>query len=428
MERVHRLCHHRPTMKPHTRLLLALIAGALAGVLLHPLAADPVLSGLSTHLFRPIGQLFLRTIFMVVVPLVVSALVIGVYELGQERNLPGVVTRTLGFTVVLSTAAVVIGLLLANLLQPGVGIGLAPAGAAATSALQANAAAAQSFSDVIISLVPRNPLDSAVRALDGEMLPLMVFSVIFGVAISRMSGGVEERALLIRLLDQIFGASMLIVGFAMKLAPVAVFAIVFNTALTQGAEVFQSLLLYVGTVVGGLLLQQFVTYGIVLRAAGHSPIRFFLATRDVLLYAFSTASSNATLPLSLRTAEHGLGIPGRVARFVLTVGATANQNGTALFEGVTVLFLAQAYGLELTLAQQVRVMLMSVVAGIGTAGVPGGSLPMVMVVAQSVGVPAEGIGLILGVDRFLDMCRSAVNVGGDLVIATLVGGAPRASA
>jgi DAACS family dicarboxylate/amino acid:cation (Na+ or H+) symporter len=309
-----------------------------------------------------------------------------------------------------------------------VGIGLVPAGTAATSALQASAAAAQSFSDVIISLIPRNPLDSAVRALDGEMLPLMVFSVIFGVAISRMSGGVEERALLIRLLDQIFGASMLIVGFAMKLAPVAVFAIVFNTALTQGAEVFQSLLLYVGTVTGGLLIQQFVTYGIVLRTAGHSPVRFFLATRDVLLYAFSTASSNATLPLSLRTAEHGLGIPGRVARFVLTVGATANQNGTALFEGVTVLFLAQAYGLELTLMQQVRVMLMSVVAGIGTAGVPGGSLPMVMVVAQSVGVPAEGIGLILGVDRFLDMCRSAVNVGGDLVIATLVGGSPRASA
>ncbi|MGE0446882.1 MAG: cation:dicarboxylase symporter family transporter, partial [Vicinamibacterales bacterium] len=189
MERVRRLCHHRPTMKPHTRLLLALVAGALAGVVLHPLATDPWLAGLSTHLLRPIGQIFLRTIFMVVVPLVVSALIIGVYELGQERNLPGVVTRTLGYTVVLSTAAVLIGLLLANLLQPGVGIGLVPTGTAATGALQATAAAAQSFSDVIINLIPRNPLDSAVRALDGEMLPLMVFSVIFGVAITRMSGG-----------------------------------------------------------------------------------------------------------------------------------------------------------------------------------------------------------------------------------------------
>lgn len=417
-----RLCHHRPTMKPHTRLLLALVAGSLAGVLLHPLANDPVLAAISTHLLRPIGQIFLRTIFMVVVPLVVSALVIGVYELGQERNLPGVAARTLGFTVVLSAAAVAIGLLLANLLHPGTGLTFTPPDGTALTGLRANAAGAQSFSDVLIALVPRNPLDSAVRALDGEMLPLMVFSVIFGVALTRMSGGTEERALLIRLLDQIFGASMLIVGFAMKLAPLAVFAIVFNTALTQGAEVFRSLLFYVATVVGGLLLQQFLTYGLALRLAGHSPLRFFLACRDVLLYAFSTASSNATLPLSLRTAEHALGIPGRVARFVLTVGATANQNGTALFEGVTVLFLAQAYGLDLTLIQQVHVMLMSVVAGIGTAGVPGGSLPMVMVVAQSVGVPAEGIGLILGVDRFLDMCRSAVNVSGDLVIATLVGG------
>jgi dicarboxylate/amino acid:cation (Na+ or H+) symporter, DAACS family len=140
----------------------------------------------------------------------------------------------------------------------------------------------------------------------------------------------------------------------------------------------------------------------------------------VYLYAFSTASSNATLPLSLDVAERKLGLPPDVSRFVLTVGSTANQNGTALFEGVTVLFLAQVYGLDLTVGQQVRVMLMSILAGIGTAGVPGGSLPMVMIVAQSVGIPAEGMGLILGVDRFLDMCRTAVNVSGDLVIAALV--------
>lgn len=408
-------------MKPHTRLLLALVTGALAGVLLHPWASHPVLAALSAGLLRPIGQLFLRTIFMVVVPLVVSALVVGVYELGQGRDLPGVAGRTLAYTVLLSAAAVTIGLVLVNLLHPGVGVLLHPAGAD-TAGLRANAAAATSLVDTIIALVPRNPLDSAVRALDGEMLPLMIGSVIFGVAITRMSGGDEERALLIRLLDQVFGACMLVVGFAMRLAPIAVFAIVFNTAVTQGPDVFRSLLLYVATVTGGLLLQQFVTYGVALAAAGQAPLAFFARTREVALYAFSTASSNATLPLSLRVAEHGLAIPGRIARFVLTVGATANQNGTALFEGVTVLFLAQAYGLDLSLTQQARVMVMSVVAGIGTAGVPGGSLPMVMVVAQSVGVPAEGIGLILGVDRFLDMCRSAVNVSGDLVIAALVTG------
>jgi DAACS family dicarboxylate/amino acid:cation (Na+ or H+) symporter len=156
--------------------------------------------------------------------------------------------------------------------------------------------------------------------------------------------------------------------------------------------------------------------------ARRSPVEFFRQCRDVYLYAFSTASSNATLPLSLETAETKLRLPPDIARFVLTVGATANQNGTALFEGITVLFLAQVYGLDLTIGQQVRVMLMSILAGIGTAGVPGGSLPMVMIVAQSVGIPAEGMGLILGVDRFLDMCRTTVNVSGDLVIAALVAG------
>jgi DAACS family dicarboxylate/amino acid:cation (Na+ or H+) symporter len=277
-------------------------------------------------------------------------------------------------------------------------------------------------SDIIIELVPRNPLDSAVRALDGEMLPLMVFALIFGVALSGLATRGDDPVL-IRVLQQIFDACMRIVHFAMLLAPLAVFAIVFNTAFTFGTAVFASLFFYVVTVVAGLLIQQFVVYAAMLWAvARRSPMEFFRNSREVYLYAFSTASSNATLPLSLDVAERKLGLPPDVSRFVLTVGSTANQNGTALFEGVTVLFLAQVYGLDLTVGQQVRVMLMSILAGIGTAGVPGGSLPMVMIVAQSVGIPAEGMGLILGVDRFLDMCRTAVNVSGDLVIAALVSG------
>jgi DAACS family dicarboxylate/amino acid:cation (Na+ or H+) symporter len=207
----------------------------------------------------------------------------------------------------------------------------------------------------------------------------------------------------------------------MVIAPFAVFAIVFNTARSFGADVFAGVLLYVATVVAGLLLQQLVVYSALLKlAAGRSPLQFLRDCREVLLYAFSTASSNATLPVSLKVAETKLRLSPRISRFVLTVGSTANQNGTALFEGVTILFLAQAYALDLTVGQQIRVMMMSIVAGIGTAGVPGGSLPMVLIVAQSVGIPAEGMGLILGVDRFLDMCRTAVNVSGDLVIATIV--------
>ena len=411
-------------MKPHNRLLVALLFGVALGAALHPYAETPWLLAVSTHVLRPIGQIFLRSIFMIVVPMVCSALVIGVYQLGRRHDLSGVAGRTLGFTLVLSAASVVIGVTLVNLLQPGSGLTLADGtalpGSSGLQALQASAAAAKPLSDTLIELIPRNPLDSAVRALDGEMLPLMVFALIFGVAVSRLGRG-DEDLLLVRLLEQIFDACMRIVHFAMRLAPFAVFAIVFNTAFTFGTGIFASLLYYVVTVVAGLLIQQFVVYAVLLRTvARRSPAEFFRSSREVYLYAFSTASSNATLPLSLDVAERALHLPPNVSRFVLTVGSTANQNGTALFEGVTVLFLAQVYGLDLSAGQQVRVMLMSILAGIGTAGVPGGSLPMVMIVAQSVGIPAEGMGLILGVDRFLDMCRTAVNVSGDLVVAALV--------
>jgi DAACS family dicarboxylate/amino acid:cation (Na+ or H+) symporter len=399
-----------------------LLLGVALGAALHPYAGDSTLMAVSVNVLRPIGQIFLRTIFMIVVPMVFSALVVGVYQLGRGHDLKGVAARTLAFTIILSGASVLIGVALVNLLRPGAGVQLAgtPLESSGVQALEASAQATKPLSDIIIELIPRNPIDSAVRALDGEMLPLMVFALIFGAAVATL-GRADEDPILIRVLEQIFDACMRIVQFAMRLAPLAVFAIVFNTAFTFGTGIFASLLFYVVTVVAGLLIQQFVVYGALLWiVARRSPADFFRNSREVYLYAFSTASSNATLPVSLDVAERKLRLPPQIARFVLTVGSTANQNGTALFEGVTVLFLAQVYGLDLTAGQQVRVMVMSIVAGIGTAGVPGGSLPMVMIVAQSVGVPAEGMALILGVDRFLDMCRTAVNVSGDLVIAALV--------
>jgi DAACS family dicarboxylate/amino acid:cation (Na+ or H+) symporter len=415
-------------VKLHTRLLLALAAGFAAGALAHAYGPSPAVDFIGTELLRPIGQIFLRLIFMTVVPLVFAALVVGVYELGREHGLGTVAARTLVYTMLLSAMSVGIGVVLVNVVRPGTGLPAPPTAAAPSGEVQqleTNAAAAQRLSDVFIELIPRNPLESAVRALDGQMLPLMVFALIFGYAISRgdqgSGTGARERNLLIRFFDQVFEACMRIIGWAMRLAPVAVFAIVFNTARSFGLDVFRAVLLYVITVVAGLLLQQFVVYSAMLQLVGRrSPMQFFRDCREVYVYAFSTASSNATLPLSLTVAETKLRLSPRISRFVLTVGSTANQNGTALFEGVTLLFLAQVYGLDLTIGQQVRVMVMSIVAGIGTAGVPGGSLPMVLIVAQSVGIPAEGMGLILGVDRFLDMCRTAVNVSGDLVIAALV--------
>ena len=424
-------------MKLHTKLMLALVAGFAAGALAHAYGDSPAVDFLGTQLLAPIGQIFLRLILMTVVPMVFAALVIGVYELGREHGLAGVAGRTLLFTLVLSTTSVTIGMVLVNIVRPGANLPIRPgADDAGVERLTTNAAAAKPLGTVLIELIPRNPLESAVRALDGEMLSLMVFALIFGYAISRGreqglgvgdrgSGAGEqdsaERNLVVRFFDQIFDACMRIVGWAMVVAPVAVFAIVFNTAREFGTDLLRALLLYVATVVVGLLLQAMLVYAPLLRViARRSPMAFFRDCREVILYAFSTASSNATLPLSLNVAERTLKLSPRISRFVLTVGSTANQNGTALFEGVTLLFLAQVYLLDLTLGQQIRVMIVSVVAGIGTAGIPGGSLPMILIVAQTVGIPAEGMGLILGVDRLLDMCRTAVNVTGDLVIAALV--------
>lgn len=413
-------------MKLHTKLFLALVSGLVLGAALHSRADTPWIVALNVNLLRPIGQIFLRAIFMIVVPMVFSALVIGVYELGRGHEIAGVAGRTLAFTVILSTFSVAIGLVMVNLVRPGDAFPIqstALQNVQSVQTLQTQAAGAKSVADTLVELIPRNPIETAVRALDGDMLQLMIFALIFGVAISAIAPKHKHENVLIRLLEQVFEACMWIVHAVMKLAPVAVFAIIFNTAFTFGTGVFASLFLYVATVVAGLLLQQFGVYSAMLAlVARRSPVDFFQKSREVYLYAFSTASSNATLPLSLEVAETKLRLPPDISRFVLTVGATANQNGTALFEGITVLFLAQVYGLDLTAGQQVRVMLMSILAGIGTAGVPGGSLPMVLIVAQSVGVPADGMGLILGVDRFLDMCRTTVNVSGDLVIAALVAG------
>ena len=408
-------------MKLHTKLFIGLALGAVLGAALHS-SDEPWIIALTVNVLRPIGQVFLRAILMIVVPMVFAGLVMGVFELGRGHGLGQVAGRTLAVTVVLSTLSVGIGLALVNLLRPGAAFPIQSAATQSVEALAAQAAGVKSLADTLVELIPRNPIETAVRALDGDMLQLMIFALIFGVAVSAVSKEKGDSAL-IRLLEQIFEACMWIVHFVMRFAPVAVFAIIFNTAFTFGTAVFASLFFYVVTVVLGLLIQQLGVYAAMLAfVARRPPLDFFRKCREVLLYAFSTASSNATLPLSLEEAETKLRLPSDVSRFVLTVGATANQNGTALFEGVTVLFLAQAYGLDLTTGQQARVMLMSILAGIGTAGVPGGSLPMVLIVAQSVGIPAEGMGLVLGVDRFLDMCRTTVNVSGDLVIAALVAG------
>lgn len=414
-------------MKNHYKLLLGLIVGIALGTFAHNYQDVSWVVSINEYLMIPIGQIFLRLLFMIVVPMVFSALVLGVYDLAKHQGVGKVAGKTLFYTIIASTFSVLIGIGLVNIFQPGKGFSIDTS--VFTSAksnidtIAANAKNAKTFAQSIVEVIPKNPLEAAVKALEGEMLALMFCALFFGFAFflyQKHTEGVQELKIM-SILDEIFQASLKIVELAMKIAPFAVFAIVFNTAFKFGLSIFESLFYFTAVVVAGLLIQQFVVYSALLKfVAKRSPWKFFSDSKDVMLYAFSTSSSNACLPKSIETAEHKLKLNPSISRFVLTVGATANQNGTALFEGVVVLFLAQVFHVDLSLAQQFQVVIMCIIAGIGTAGVPGGSLPMIMIIMNGVGIPAEGIALILGVDRFLDMCRTTLNVSGDLVIAALV--------
>lgn len=413
-------------MKQHNKLLLGFVLGVTLGLVGYYFlpTRDHAFMVPVSQVLTLIGATFLRLIFMVVIPLIVSALMLGTMELGRGAGLGKVGGRSLLFTLLFSSCAVIVAITITAIFKPGAGLEFDKAALASNSGvlkIQTSLEAVQDkpWFQYIVDLMPQNPIDSAARAFSGEIVALMIFSLFFGWALSRVVRSEDHP--IAQVLDAIFQASLAVIDLAMKIAPYAIFGIVFNTAYKMGAGFLGNVAFYALVVVFGLLFQFFVVYGLSLRLiARTSPLAFMRQCKDVYLYAFTTASSNATLPLALETATDVLKLPKRIARFVLTIGASANQNGTALFEGVTVIFLAQVYGIDLSIGKQVLVVLMSILAGVGTAGIPGGSLPLIVVLLIQVGIPAEGIGLILGVDRFLDMCRTTLNVAGDLVIAKLV--------
>lgn len=421
----------------HTKILIGLLVGAAAGLIANFLAARPGAEAIarwvewsSLNLTDPVGKVFLRLVFMVVVPLVFAALSLGVIGLGDVRHLGRVGGRTLLFTLVLSLTAVAIGVVLVNVIRPGAGLtveqrdALRSQYASKAEGHVEKAKQAKPLRDTLLDIIPENPLQEAVGALDGSskgggMLAVMFFALIFGVAVTLVP---EERTKpLVAVLEGTFETCLVVIGFAMRLAPVAVACLVFSVTAQLGLAILQTLGWFILTAMVGYIVHMFVVYSLTIRLfGGMSPGRFFRQISEAMVTAFATSSSNATLPTALRVARDSLRLPPHVANFVLTVGATGNQNGTALYEGVVVLFLAQVFGVDLTIPQQITVVLMSVLAGVGTAGVPGGSLPLIVIVMQSVGVPGQGIGIILGVDRILDMCRTVLNVTGDLTIAACV--------
>lgn len=418
-----------PRRRPTRMLFAGLLAGIVVGLLANQLGADSAAIAAAVRVAEIIGGLFLRLLFVMVVPLVVSALALAVAEIGDLRTLGRLGLATLGVTIVLSGSAVLIGMGLVNLVRPGDSLAASRPTAAATAAgaaqVAAQAEAAKPLRDIIVDMVPQNPLQEMVGAIDGSskgngMLAVMVFSLFLGAAIA--ANPVTCRPL-VGWLEAWNSVAMTVIGWGMALAPLGAGCLVFATVSRLGLEALISLAWFAATVLAGFAIQLAIVYPLALRMLSRfRPGDFFRRSAEAMQVAFGTSSSNATLPTALRVAEQDLGLQRDAARFVLTIGATGNQNGTALFEGVVVLFLAQVFSVDLSVGQQLQVVLMAMLAGIGTAGVPGGSLPLVAVIAQSVGVPAEGVGLILGIDRLLDMCRTVLNVTGDLVVAACVAG------
>jgi len=412
----------KPRLALHWRVLIGFAIGAVAGILAHWIGVEhPLIAGLVDYIATPIGQIFMRLLLMLVIPLLFSALVLGIVELGDLRSLGRVGWKTLAYTVVVSAVAVVIGLVLVNVLQPGVGMSedvratLLEGAADRAKALTAQVAPASGMA-LLIQIVPDNVFRAAANS---DMLGIMFFALMFGVALVLTRTPGTERVK--EFVQGLYDLSMTLIDLVIRLAPYAVACLLFTLTAKLGWDVLSLLGKYVAVVLLGLALHQFVVYSITVKwLGGMSPLHFFRAVEEAMITAFSTASSSATLPISLKVAEHNLKLPPRISRFVLTVGATANQNGTALFEGVTVLFLAQFFGVELSLAQQVLVLGVCVLGGVGTAGVPAGSIPVIMMILGMVGIPLEGIGLILGVNHFLDMCRTTLNVTGDLAAAVVV--------
>jgi DAACS family dicarboxylate/amino acid:cation (Na+ or H+) symporter len=415
---------HKGGLPLHVKVLLGFALGAFVGLLVHGLGwqGNDVVVALQAWLTKPFGQIFLNLLFMLVVPLMFSALVLGVAELGDIASLGRLGWRTLIYTGVVTGIAVAIGVLMVNLLQPGLhlspdAINQAMAANAAKASEVASAGASLNFIDLIVSIVPHNVILAATD--DKQKLGVVFFALMFGIGLV-MTPTPATQAFK-NALQGLFEVCMHLIGLFIRLAPYAVAGFMFNLTANLGWQAIEGLAWFVATVLLALALHGFVVLPLWVRfMGGMSPLVFFRGGQEAMLTAFATASSAATLPVTLRVAEENLKLPRKVSRFVLTVGASANHHGTALFEGITVLFLAQVSGMHLSLLQQLGVLGLCILGGIGTAGIPSGSLPVIAMICGIIGLKPEGIAIIIGVNTFLDMCRTSLNITGDLATAVVV--------
>jgi len=406
----------------HARILLALVLGAAVGTAVNFAGNGGARTqGFVALVTEPLGKMWLGALIMIVIPLILSSLSLGVAGLGDLKRLGRIGLVTILCFLALTALSTALGLAAMNAVRPGDGLDEAVR-AQLMETYRGEAQGAMGLAegklgiDLLVRIVPRNPVQAMAN---GDMLAVIFFSLMLGIGIAALPR--EKSEPMARFLESLGHVTVQILEIVMKLAPIGVFCLIFSVTARFGFDLLVQLFRYVGTVLGALLVFQFVAYPVLLKlVARRSPVDFFKKTRVVMLTGFSTSSSNATLPTTMRVAQEKLGLPREIAGFVLPLGATMNMNGTALFEGAAVLFLAQVFGVRLDLGSQLVVVLMSVVTAIGTAGVPGGSIPLLTMVLGTVGVPMEGIAIILGVDRLLDMARTVPNVTGDLLTATIV--------
>lgn len=409
------------SLQLHWQILIALILAVVAGILS---GVESQLFGVSFYsVYSFLGTLFLNALKMLIVPLIVSSIIVGIMGIGSGENLSRLGGKTLLYYASTSFFAIITGLAVVNLTMPGISdgqpikdlIGLADVPQAITDKVEGKGA-----SDIVAVFLRMVPPNIVSAAANGKMLGLIFFSLLFGFFVTKLSGPPAE--VMKNFWQGVLDVMMLMTNWVMKFAPIGVFALVAKVVAVSGVEVFLPLGLFFLTVLLALLIHFLGTMSLILRfVANVNPVLHYKAMSSALLTAFSTSSSSATLPLTMECVEHKAGVSNRVTSFTLPLGATVNMDGTALYECVAAIFIAQAYGLDLSFTTQFTIVLVALITSIGVAGIPSASLVAISIILGAIGLPLEGVGLILAVDRVLDMCRTAVNVFSDSVAAVVIG-------
>ena len=395
-------------MKLARNIIIALIAGVIAGLVLN-IFAPGIFTKADAFLFQPLGIIFLNLMKMLVVPVVFISIALGTVGIGDPKKLGRIGSKTIGYFLITTAVALVIAISLGLLFKPG------SAGNFETANADYVAQEAPPISDTLLGIIPTNPISAMA---EGNMLQIIFFAALVGFGIAMLGKKVERVQ---ELFEQANELIMYLITVVMKFAPYGAFGLIASAVGSQGFDALKAMGVYMGVVLGALFVHSIIVYGGSVALLGkRNPIWFFKNFFPAQVVAFSTASSAATLPISMKTAQEKLKVPESISSFTQSLGATINMDGTAIMQGAAVIFIAQAYNIELTMGQLLTVVLTAVLASIGTAAVPGAGLIMLAMVLTSVGLPVEGIALVLGVDRLLDMVRTAVNITGDAACSVVV--------